>query len=73
MDAKKIKLIVSAVIVILVSVIIFQNYQEITVRVLMASITMPLAILLVLVFATGLASGWFFNLLRVSSKPPGKK
>lgn len=73
MDIKKIKLIVSAIIVILVAVIIFQNYQEITVQVLMASITMPLAILLVLVFATGLISGWFFNLLRFSNKKQEKK
>ncbi|NWK57011.1 LapA family protein [Verrucomicrobiaceae bacterium N1E253] len=68
MDAKKIKLIVSAVVVLLLGVIVFQNYQEVTVQVLMASITMPLAILLLLTFAIGLTLGWLFKLFRASPR-----
>ena len=64
MDVKKIKLIASAIVVLLLGVIIFQNYQEITVQVLVASITMPLALLLVLTFAIGLLAGWFLCLVR---------
>lgn len=70
MDVKKIKLIASAIVVLLLGVIIFQNYQEITVHVLVASITMPLALLLALTFGIGLLAGWFLYLLR-SNKTKG--
>jgi len=72
MDAKKVKLISSALVVILLGVVIFQNYQPITVQILVASITMPLALLLALTFLIGLLAGWFFSLLR-ANKSAGKK
>lgn len=70
MDVKKIKLILSAVVIILLGVVIIQNYQQTTITILMASITMPLAILLALTLGIGLISGWLLNTIK-SNK--GKK
>lgn len=71
MNAKKIKLIASAIVIILLGVIIFQNFTQITVTILVAKITMPIAVLLILTFAIGMIAGWILSLIR-SSHSTGK-
>ena len=72
MDAKKIKLIASAIVIILLGIIIFQNFESITITILLAKITMPVAVLLLLTFGIGMVAGWLVSLLR-SNKNKGKK
>ncbi len=64
MDSRKIKLIAASIIVILLAIVIFQNSADIKVKILMASIEMPLALLLFLTFAIGTAAGWVITLTR---------
>ncbi len=64
MDSKKIKLIAAGIIVILLAIVIFQNSADIKVQILMASIEMPLALLLFLTFIIGAAAGWIVTLTR---------
>jgi len=66
MNATKIKLIVSAILLIILAVVVFQNFESITIIILLAKITMPLSVLLLLTFATGMLAGWLLNLLRVN-------
>lgn len=72
MNAKKIKLIAAAIVIILLGVIIFQNFEPITVIILVAKITMPMAVMLLLTFGVGMIAGWVLSLLR-ASKGSGKK
>ena len=69
-NAKKIKLIASAVVVILLGIVIFQNFEPITVAILLVKITMPMAVMLLLTFAIGLLAGWALSLTR-SNKNTG--
>lgn len=70
MDIKKIKLIVAAVVVILLAVVIFQNFEPITIQLLMAKIQMPVALLLLCTFAIGMAAGWILTLVTAKRKSP---
>ena len=64
MDAKKIKLLAAGVVVVLFAIVIFQNFDDITVKILMASIRMPVALLLLLTFGIGMIAGWIITLAR---------
>lgn len=68
MDAKKLKLIASSIVIILLGIVVFQNFEQITIKILVARITMPLAILLLVTFFTGAAAGWLASKLK-SGKP----
>jgi uncharacterized integral membrane protein len=71
MDAKKIKLIAAGIVLILLAVVIFQNFEPITIQLLMAKIQMPVALLLLCTFAIGLATGWILTLITAKKKNPG--
>lgn len=64
MDAKKLKLIAAGIIVVLFAIVIFQNFENITIKILMAKIEMPVALLLILTFGIGLIAGWTITLAR---------
>jgi len=66
MNVKKIKFIVVALLIILLGIVIFQNFEPITVVILLAKITMPMAAMLFLTFAIGLLTGWILSLTRLS-------
>ena len=63
MDAKKIKFIVAGIIIVLMGIVIFQNFEEKTINILFASIRMPIALLLILTFAIGMVAGWIVTLI----------
>ena len=73
MNAKKIKLIAAAIVIILLGVIIFQNFEPITVIILLAKITMPMAVMLLLTFGVGMIAGWILSLIRTSKGASPKK
>ncbi|MGB0775390.1 MAG: LapA family protein [Akkermansiaceae bacterium] len=64
MDAKKIKLILAGIVVVLLGVVIFQNFKHVTVYILVAEITMPMAVMLIATFAVGMLAGWLLSLMR---------
>ena len=64
MDAKKIKLIGAGIVVILLALVIFQNFEETRVYILFAEIRMPLALMLFLTFAIGGSVGWIVPKFR---------
>jgi uncharacterized integral membrane protein len=68
MDIKKIKLIAAGIVIVLMGIIIFQNFEQQTIKILFASIRMPIAILLILTFAIGMIAGWVATLL-LKKKP----
>ncbi len=68
MDAKKIKLIAAGIVIVLMGIVIFQNFEQQTIKILFASIRMPIAILLMLTFAIGMIAGWVATLL-LKKKP----
>ena len=70
MDAKKIKLIAAGIVVILLAIVIFQNFEPITIQLLMAKVEMPVALLLLCTFAVGLAAGWILTLMTAKKKTP---
>ncbi|MBT8045406.1 MAG: LapA family protein [Verrucomicrobiae bacterium] len=63
MDAKKIKLIVVGIVIVLMGIIVFQNFEDQEVIILFAKIRMPLAFLLMITFATGMVVGWVLTLV----------
>lgn len=73
MNTGKLKLIATGIILILMAVVIFQNFESITLQILMAKVQMPLALLLLCTFATGLATGWITTLLTSKKPDPEKK
>ncbi len=73
MNAKKIKLIAAAIVIILLGVIIFQNFEPITVIILLAKITMPMAVMLLLTFGVGMVAGWVLSLIRANKGASSKK
>ena len=76
MDVKKIKYISAGIIVILMGIVIFQNFEEQEVMILFAEIKMPLAILLVLTFIVGAVAGWIATLMttkKIVAKEPEEK
>tara|TARA_B110000881_G_C18574005_1_gene517348 strand:+ start:1587 stop:1820 length:234 start_codon:yes stop_codon:yes gene_type:complete len=76
MDLKKIKYISSGIVIILMGIIIFQNFEEKTIKILFAEIRMPVALLLILTFAIGMLAGWVATLMttkKVVPKEPNHK
>ena len=76
MDLKKIKYISSGIVIILMGIIIFQNFEEKTIKILFAEIRMPIALLLILTFAIGMLAGWVATLMttkKVVPKEPSHK
>ena len=63
MDMKKVKYISAGIVIILMGIVIFQNFEEQEVMILFAEIKMPLAILLVLTFIVGAVAGWIATLM----------
>ena len=68
MDMKKVKYIAAAIVIILMGVVIFQNFEEKTINILFASIRMPVAIMLILTFAIGMIAGWILTLFVKGKK-----
>ena len=63
MDLKKIKLIAGGIVIVLMAIVIFQNFEQQTIKILFASIRMPIALLLILTFAIGMIAGWIATLV----------
>ncbi len=76
MDMKKVKYISAGIVIILMAIVIFQNFEEQEVMILFAEIKMPLAILLILTFIVGAVAGWIATLMTtkkvVPKDPPTK-
>lgn len=53
----RIKIIVSAVLLVLMLIVVFQNTESVTTHVLLAEFTMPRALLLLLMLGIGFAAG----------------
>ncbi len=68
MDAKKIKLIAAGIVIVLMGIIISQNFEEKTINILFASIRMPISLLLILTFAIGMIAGWVLSLIIAKKK-----
>lgn len=68
MDMKKVKYIAAGIVIILLGIVIFQNFEEKTINILFASIRMPVAILLILTFGIGMIAGWIATLLVTGKK-----
>ncbi len=64
MDAKKIKLVATGILVILLAIIIFQNFEQTRVYILFAEIRMPLSLMLFLTFIIGTTVGWIVPKFR---------
>lgn len=73
MNTGKFKLIATGIILILMAVVIFQNFESITLQILMAKVQMPLALLLLCTFAIGLVTGWITTLLTSKKRSPEKQ
>ena len=70
MTMKKVKYICAGIVIILMGVVIFQNFEEQEVMILFAKIKMPLAILLILTFIVGAAAGWIATLMTTKKAVP---
>lgn len=68
MDMKKAKYIAAGVVIILMGVVIFQNFEDQKVVILFAEIEMPLAFMLMLTFAIGMIAGWILSLITAKKK-----
>ncbi len=68
----KVKIIALGLIVLLLLIVVFQNTQETTVTLLLARVTMPLAMLLTIILAGGFVSGLATALVLRSTRntPP---
>ncbi|MCP5535008.1 MAG: LapA family protein [Akkermansiaceae bacterium] len=73
MDTKKIKYIAAGIVILLMGIIIFQNFEDQEVYILFAKIEMPLAFMLVLTFAIGMVAGWILSLITAKKKTPKPK
>ncbi|BDS06642.1 hypothetical protein NT6N_16820 [Oceaniferula spumae] len=73
MDMKKVKYISAGVVVLLLGIVIFQNFEEVTVNILMATVRMPLALMLLLTFVVGMVAGWILSLVSGKKKIVDKK
>lgn len=62
------KYIAAGIVIILLGIVIFQNFEEKTINILFASIRMPVAILLILTFGIGMIAGWIATLLVTGKK-----
>ena len=63
MDAKKIKLIAAGIVIVLMGIGIVQSFEQQTIKILFASIRMPIALLLILTFGIGMIAGWIATLV----------
>lgn len=63
MDMKKVKYIGAGIVILLMGIVIFQNFEEKTIRILFAEIRMPIALLLILTFIIGMIAGWIATIL----------
>ena len=70
MDMKKVKYIAAGIVIILMGIVIFQNFEEQEVMILFAEIKMPLAILLMLTFVIGAVAGWIATLMTTKKVVP---
>ena len=70
MDMKKVKYISAGIVIILMGIVIFQNFEEQEVMILFAEIKMPLAILLILTFIVGTVAGWIGTLMTTKKVVP---
>ena len=70
MDMKKAKYIAAGIVIILMGVIIFQNFEDQEIVILFAEIKMPLAFLLILTFSIGMIAGWIGSLIMAKKKTP---
>jgi len=68
MDMKKVKYIAAGIVIILLGIVIVQNFEEKTINILFASIRMPVAILLLLTFAVGMIAGWILTIFVKGKK-----
>lgn len=68
MDLKKLKFIGVGIAVLLLGIVIFQNFEEKTIRILFAEISMPVSLLLLLTFCVGMVSGWLLTYMLLSKK-----
>ncbi len=68
MDAKKIKLIAAGIVIVLMGIVIFQNFETQEISLLFAKIEMPLSLLLLLTFAIGMIAGWILSLIIAKKK-----
>ena len=73
MDIKKIKYICAGIAILLMGIVIIQNFEEQEVMILFAEIKMPLAILLLLTFVVGAAAGWIATILATKKVVPKEK
>jgi len=73
MDMKKLKYIGAGVIILLMGIVIFQNFEEKTIRILFAEIRMPVSLLLLLTFGIGMIAGWILNLFVGKKKSEQKE
>jgi len=62
----RVKLVALGVLVVLALVLVFQNMQSVETRLLFVTVTMPRALLLLIVFALGFLAGL---IARVARKP----
>ena len=63
MDIKKVKYIGAAIVILLMGIVIFQNFEEKTIRILFAEIRMPVALLLIMTFIIGMIAGWITSIV----------
>ena len=70
----KIRMIAIAAVCLLILIIIFQNTQTVETRLLFMTLSMPRALLLIITFVAGFASGTLFvsGLLKRPKKTKGK-
>ncbi len=70
----KIRMIAIAAVCLLILIIIFQNTQTVETRLLFLTVSMPRALLLIITFVAGFASGTLFvsGLLKRPKKTKGK-
>lgn len=70
MDMKKVKYILAGIVIILMGIVIVQNFEEQEIMILFVEIKMPLAILLVLTFIVGAVAGWVATLMTTKQVIP---
>lgn len=68
MDMRKMKFIAIGIVVILLGMVIFQNFEEQKITILFATVRMPLALMLLFTFAVGVLAGWLLTFLKASRK-----
>ena len=70
----KIRMIAIVTLCLLILIVIFQNTRTVETRLLFMTISMPRALLLIITFVAGFASGTLFvsGLLKRTEKPKGK-